>query len=277
MKKFLLLFSVALFLGCSDLSVSQEETVKNELPADFNKSEYAEINVDVPQSQIAFKIKDNLGNAYDQAARTRECVELLNPNGEISSLAIDIYANYLNCPKTGWNANESCPSDMALYGQVSSYTKPVIKITAGVRDTIGWKCEIGGCWSGGLDELTTTNCKDLETSITSPLCNVEDLVLPTTVLNTICKFVLPKASSMQEAEDFLKSFSYDSTLIEQHYLLVGRNEGRPYKYCKDGEATTTLRNLSLALEVGRGDDTFYYYGEHLFCLSETDGLIYLLK
>jgi len=287
MKKILLLCGVALFLSCSDLSVSDEQAVKNELPEGFNRSEYAKINSDVPISQIVFKMKESFGELYNQSnnqARTSECRGFLNPNGEISPFALNIYADYLGCPKTGWDANDSCPSKMALYGQVPGYTQPVTKMTAGKLDTLGWKCEIGGCWSGGLDELAHTDCKDLETSILSPLCSGENLVLPAALLNTICKFVLPKANSVQEAEDFLKNFSYDSTLIDRHYLLVGRNEGRPYKYCNAGEATGILRNPDLALKVGGGSDPknpdktlFYDYGKHLFCLSKTDSLIYLLK
>jgi len=272
MKKILMLCSVALVLSCSDLSVSDDDAVKNELPAGFIRSEYAKINLDVPKSQIVFKIKEDLGEIYDQPARTNECKGFLNPDGEISPLALDIYANYLGCPKTGWDANEKCSLDMGIYGQVPAYNKATVK-----NGDTTWTCVIGGCWSGGLDELVNTDCNDLETSIVSPLCSGENLVLPTTLLNTICKFVLPKANDVKEAENFLKNFSYDSTLIERHYLLVGRSEGRPYKYCKSGEATDILRNPDLALKVGSGTRIFYDYGKHLFCLSEADGLIYLLK
>jgi hypothetical protein len=271
MKKILLLCSVALFLSCSDLSVSDEQAVKNELPVDFNRSDYAKINLDVPKSQIIFKVKENLGEIYNQPARTSECKKFLNPDGEISPLALDIYANYLGCPKAGWDANDKCSLNMGIYGQVPAYTKAVVK----GKDTT-WQCVIGGCWSGGLDELVNTDCRDAETSILSPLCNNENLVLPTTLLNTMCKFVLPEASDPQAAEEFLRDFPYDSTLIERHYLLVGRNEGRPYKYC-NGEATDILRNPDLALKVGADKTIFYDYGQNLFCLNETDSLIYLLK
>jgi len=297
MKKVISLFSIALFLGCSDMSVSDEAAIKDKLPADFKRSEYAEINLDVPKSQIAFKVNDKVKENFtgvSDPARVNECKDLLNPNGEISSLAIDIYSDYLDCPKDGWDENAKCPG---VYSQVPSYNKFNIDSTTNpsVKDTL-WKCCIGGdwkrtikgkdttwtgctsitggCWRGGKNDLITMDCKDIETQIVSTLCDEENLVLPTTLLSTMCRFVLPKAENMQNAEDYLKNFSYDSTLIEQHYILVGRNEGRPYKYC-NGNSTGTLRSPDLALKVG--SPVFYDYGAHLFCLNETDGLIYLLK
>jgi len=225
-------------------------------------------------------------------ARTSECKNLLNPNGEISSLAINIYSDYLDCPKDGWDENDKCPG---VYAQVPGYNR--FNVDKTTNDTT-WKCCIGGdwkkptvsggdttwtgcnsitggCWRGGRNELLTMDCSDPETQIMSSLCDEENIVLPTTMLNTMCRFVLPKAENIREAEDYLKNFSYDSTLLERHFVSVGRPEGRPYKYCRNGEATNTLRSQDLALKVGA--PVFYDYGSKLFCLNEADGLIYLLK
>jgi hypothetical protein len=290
-KVFSLIVVLLLFSGCANLSVDKEEALKGELPKDFNISIYAEINSDVLLSQIIFDIQEKAKVAYGSPdnmtlERKQDCVKFFKDgDGKTSALAENIYLNYVGCPKKDWLQSEKCSG---IYEQVPAYNKATV---IGADTT--WKCIIGGCWSGGWDETSyEEDCRDIEfSSMHGDDCKNKPLrdTLPAKIdkyvvaesnsdnqLKAMCKFVLPKAKDLNSVEDHLKKFNYDSTLVESHYLIVGRNEGRPYKYCKDGEATDTLRNPDLALKVGLSP-VFYYYGERLFCFSKTDSLIYLLK
>ena len=278
MKKFFYISAVLLLGACADLSVSKEEALKGELPRDFDWKVYGEINNDVLQSQIIFDIDAKLSTAYASSAnaslaRKDDCAKfLLDESGEASDFAEDLYLNYVGCPKKGWNENEACEGK---YSQVYSYN----------HDRNGNpRCIIGGCWSGGWDESI-----DNKESLKDTLPSIVDRYISQASNNdvrirTICKFILPNAKTKEEAESYLKSFTYDSTLVTRHFFLVGRSEGRPYKHCDDASMNyhpDRLREPSLALILGEGDassgNMIHDYSAHLFCFDKITQGIYLLK
>jgi hypothetical protein len=308
MKKILLLLIIALFLGCSDLSVDKEEALKNELPGDFKRSVYAEINGDVMASQIVLGIQDKVRELYSageaDTERKKECGNVLLQNPSIVS---EIYADFMDCPVQGWNPNKACEGK---YAGNPSYTK----VNAS-SETV--TCAIGGCWSGGWEEpFTDYDWKSegyssieeycIENSCSTPVKGLLFGTVPApsyiyysasgepgkinyyinagrwdrrdvldTLLGVICKFVLP-AVSADSAGNYLRTFSYDSTLIEQHYFLIGRSEGRPYKYCEGGEEV--VRDTTIALKLQHPQLGYFYdYGKYLFCLNENDYKVYVTQ
>ncbi|MDR2999859.1 MAG: hypothetical protein LBU89_01225 [Fibromonadaceae bacterium] len=265
MKKFFYISAVLLLGACSDLSVSKEEALAGELPGDFDWEVYAELNNDVLQSQIIFDINAKIP-ANAGSARREECVKfLLNNDGESSAFAENLYLNYVGCPKKGWSPAGECEG---VYAQVPAYNK-------------NGQCAIGGCWSGGWDEPVSLNddpgaeefgLKDVlpgKVATYKAQPNNNDIQI-----RTMCKFVLPGAETLKEAEDYLEGFPYDNTLVKQHFFLVGRSEGRPYKYCEG--TVGSLRDTTMALKLG-GNNIMYDFGAHLFCFDKVTQGIYLLK
>jgi len=286
---------VVLFFGCSDLSVDKNEALEVELPSDFSWKEYASINSDVPASQIVFDIQRKLTvysefKADSAKERFKDCMEILAD----LDFAGKIYMGYANCPKKGWDENNSACT--GLYANNPNYTIEKNGVPT---------CKIGACWSGGWDEpldpIDYPGSKqgfydELQEKIAN--YNAGTLSLNATTIarepeiNMLCRFILPRSGNSKAAEDYLKGFYYDlnsesagfgssidSTLVKQHYFLVGRSEGRPYKYCTAGAYDDTkTRDRSLALEFKQGNGyIFYDYGLNLFCLNKSDEKIYLVK
>lgn len=303
MKKIILLIS-ALFLGCSSLYTDKEESLKGELPKDFKRSVYAEINNDVVKSQVLLEIQDKVRELYPglggwDPESKKECGNILLQG---ISFVASIYEEYLDCPVKGWDPNKACSG---RYAGNPAYTK----IDAAGNAT----CAIGGCWYGGWDEPFTDidwaseGYSSLEEYCIENPCGtpLKDVLLGNskpdgiqygtqpdkisyyinagqwsrrdvvdTLINVICKFVMPGMENQADADNYLKTFPYDSTLIEQHYFLVGRSEGRPYKYCANGE--TEERNAELhALKLQHSERGYFYdYSRYLFCLNENDYRVY---
>jgi hypothetical protein len=306
MKKFFLLFSAVLFLGsCTDLSVSEEDAVKDALPKDFNWEVYAEINSDVKMSQVIFKIREEKGESDTTKSVRENCVNLL---GNLE-FAKKIYVDYAGCPDIGWDRNELCTGKYA-YNSSYSIAKidTIVKIETIVEpdttytDTsrivkIDNSCNIGACWHGGWDDIGAADfedsdkCDDIEYLQENPdiLAKCEELpkpfysFLPDSLaiyksngrrggnqISLMCKFV-PLAGTVEEAEDHLESLALniDSKLVELHYIEFGRHDGRPYKYCKSGNRGV-LRDIELASKKQSGSTVYYDYGAHIFCLDEKD-------
>ncbi|MDR1813038.1 MAG: hypothetical protein LBQ87_09460 [Candidatus Fibromonas sp.] len=293
-----------LFWGCSDdLSVNKAQALEVELPDDFSWEEYASINKDIPGSQIAFDIQKKL-TAYSEFKTDslkkliEDCLAIL---GDLD-FAGKIYMEYASCPKAGWDQNSACTG---VYANNPNYT-----VVKGQDST----CNIGTCWAGGWDEPydcgndicpgTKEPFKEaleykIATYNTSGISRPNTFFTTEREINMLCRFVMPRANNSTEAENYLKAFysyspasaspvfgsSIDPILIKQHYFLVGRSEGRPYKYCKPGAydpAKTRETNLALEFRTSQGH-TFYDYGQNLFCLNECenktecDDKIYLLR
>lgn len=296
-----ILFSI-LFWACSDLAVDKEEALSVELPGDFNWKEYAEINRDVSSSQIVFDVQKKLVNAQEaygysdlhatsavntlasSAKRINECMEILKD----SALAAKIYLQYANCPKKGWDPDEACTG---LYANNTNYTIP----KSGGN---GVTCSIGACWRDGWDEpfLSAPGyglgfvdelrviMGDYKGGNLNSIKNANHR----NVISMLCNFILPQSVTFKATEDYLKGFyffdnsafvsgsSLNSTLIEQHYFLVGRSEGRPYKYCGGTESRERSIDLALVFKNSNGF-TKYDYSGHFFCLNKVDYKIYVTQ
>jgi len=292
-----------LFWGCSDLSVDKEEALSADLPGDFNWEEYATINRDVSSSQIAFDVQKKLVNAQEaygyselndnaantlanSAKRIKECMEILKD----SALAAAIYLQYANCPKKGWDPDEACTG---LYANNTNYTIPK-------SNGNGVTCSIGACWRDGWDESFSSDpgyngpgfADELKVIIggyTGGDLNSIKNANHRNVISMLCNFILPQSKNFKATEDYLKGFyffdnsnsfvsgsSLNTTLIKQHYFLVGRSEGRPYKYCSGTESQE--RNINLALVFKKSDGfTKYDYSSHFFCLNKVDYKIYVTQ
>jgi len=304
-----LLFSAS-FLSCSDLSATREESLENELPSDFKYSVYAEINNDVEKSQVLLEVQEKVTNLYGKTGgeadqtRRKECGDILL---EDISLFDTIYEEYMDCPVEGWNPNKKCEGK---YAGNANYSKPTV-----TDEDTTWKCAIGGCWSGGLNEQFTDYDWESQGYSSGEEYCIQETCLPSlkglltgeetwpginylpspgepgkinyyinrgdyarrdvldTLISVVCKFIMPE-SNAETAKNNLQNFKPDSTLIKQHYFLVGRSEGRPYKYCDKGENVERNQDKHASPLMNAQLGYFYNYGKYLFCLNRDDYKVY---
>ena len=72
---------------------------------------------------------------------------------------------------------------------------------------------------------------------------------------------------------YLDSFKPNYEVIKMQYVLVGKIEGRPYRYCKDKESKTLkAENESQAVAVASKWD----FSAHFYCKNKKDGQVYLI-
>ncbi|MDR2580882.1 MAG: hypothetical protein LBC85_07825 [Fibromonadaceae bacterium] len=275
--------SVLFLLSCTDLSVNEEEAlVRYGLPVDFNWEEYVKINTDVKMSQVIIKIQEKYKNLDSKFNR---CTELLKAD---LNFAGDIYVEYAACPKKGWSKNKACTGIYANNDHYSSETS----------------CNIGDCWHGGWDEWNPIypECLDLEYSIANSTKCEADVLSPTSLkkmieetenftsldseleaaINIICA-LMPLEENIAKAREYLEEMAsnenIDPMLVRQHYFILGRSEGRPYKSCENGEAEERNRDShAVRNQGGTGQDSriFYDFSQHLFCLND-DYKIYVTQ
>jgi len=275
MKKILLSVSAFLFfVSCSDLSLSNEEALKGGLPADFDWQKYVKINKDVKASQIIFKIQEE-----NKKVSAQEVIDNCGAVLEDLDFASEIYMEYAGCPKKGWNPNERCSG---VYANNDAYS--VFDATKQA-----WVCKISDCWSGGWDDPPLFGeCEGCEYDGTVDLLTgeLELYVAKKTTsfapINMMCMYISPKAEgSWEKAKNYLETFSLNQISVEQHYFLIGRNEGRPYKYCEQGsygeEKNRDIHAAKLSGGSGQDKRDFYDYGKHLFCFNESDEKVYVVK
>jgi len=306
MKKELSVFLCAattLFLSsCADMDVTTEERL--DLPDGFNWREYVDINRDVAMSQIILNITGGVAADTYLRSTASNCATLLSDN----DFASDIYLKYASCPNPGWFKNSKCPG---IYANRDDYN-----IVTGNNTT----CSIGGCWSGGWDELSDKDkeCDDYDWSGDKPWCEGDATDRPRTlvsflqdslkryptaaaspsqfgrilpVIKMMCLFIpKPDVGNREAVKQYLKSYysldgntivygnRFDSTLVSQHYHVVGRYDGKPYKYCEPGSINAGSKEKANTLDgvVFRGGRD-YDYGKYTFCLNKSDDKIYVVK
>jgi hypothetical protein len=215
------------------------------------------------------------------------CFDILNDDLDFAK---QIYVDFVGCPLEGWNKNKTCTGK---YANNFSYS----------TDTT---CTIGACWRGGWNDLGSaidfdvSQCEDLE-YLKENLAECEDAMQLKTlesfladslenyknnntgrtsvgVIPLMCGFV-PLAESAAEAKSHLESLASNTIpeLVELHYFDQGRYDGRPYKYCNGhgGEPRDRDKHASAKQASGQPPDQFYYdYSAYLFCLEESDWIIY---
>jgi hypothetical protein len=113
----------------------------------------------------------------------------------------------------------------------------------------------------------------------------------TSVRVAICNYnilQIDRVPSPQKDREFIENFKkdkLDSSLIAKHFSIVGRYEGRPYKYCdSNGNLNEeNKRDTSMAVILNSLNGKFYDYSANLFCLnkcedkSKCDGKVYKIK
>ena len=72
---------------------------------------------------------------------------------------------------------------------------------------------------------------------------------------------------------YLESFKPDYNVIKMQYVLIGKIEGRPYRYCKDKESKTLrAENEKQAVPSKSKWD----FSAHFYCKNKKDGQVYLI-
>jgi hypothetical protein len=72
---------------------------------------------------------------------------------------------------------------------------------------------------------------------------------------------------------YLKKFPVDYNVIQMQYVLIGKVEGRPYRYCKDKESKTLqVADSSQAVAVR----TKWDFSANAYCKNKKNGQVYLI-
>jgi len=283
---FLCVFAALFFGSCADLSVDEDVALKVRLPDDFGWQIYGEINNDVQMSQIIFDVRGK-NKEYKGTDSTKKavnnCVNVLND----TIFAKEIFKDYLQCPMDGWDKKGQCPG---IYANNSNYNKlTVTSVTTTRPDTSitmipdpddpdaplkpdttitliptvtldSTLCNIDACWSKGWDDVDSFLLDSLNKFLETSKTNLG-------VINAMCQLIPPS-----DAKNYLHNFKFNQTLVEQHYILFGRYDGRPYKYCEDGHKGEARNQEKHADKRGNN----YDYGRYAFCLNKTDQKIYVV-
>jgi len=309
MKKKLFSLAFIALASCSDMAPSVSEVVSEELPVGFDVKDYVEINPDVKISQIAMDIKiKNATSAFGSSQRLEACRTFLSD----VDLAEDIYLNYLSCPRKGWNPNLSCDDEE----NKDAFNGFTVNNVAYNKENA---CKIKGCWASGWDEpycpdITLAECQD-EMGDEHYCCLLvgRDEIKPLkinmgraqeynpgkqnplsidTVFTHICTFnLLPSDGvfELNENKAYIDNFKYDDILIEKHFLMAGRYEGRAYRYCNNDFDSKDVRREDMATYIrirpyNRNNEYFYDYSMNpktnqpqFFCLNKVDGKVYRIK
>jgi len=312
MKK--VFFALAFFIlaSCSDMVPGETEVIAEELPKDFNVDEYVEINPDIKISQIAMDI--SLKNKAVNPAPSTILSVCRNFLSDVE-LFEDIYLNYLNCPAKGWNPEQKCDGQEAFkYGinNVAYNKENTCKIAgcwpSGFETPYCPQYEtLADCWDErGEDDYC---CKLVGEETIKPLKENQSkaqnlltlgLSAPTgqskgsssldTVFVYMCTmFSLVPESGVFDANEvkaYMKDFwenKYDPFLASKHFLMVGRYEGRAYRYCNGN--TDIIRTQEMASYVpSKANEYFWDYSVNketskpqFFCLEKNDGKVYRIK
>jgi hypothetical protein len=194
------------------------------------------------------------------------CFDILNDDLDFAK---QIYVDFVGCPLEGWNKNKTCTGK---YANNFSYS----------TDTT---CTIGACWHGGWSELGAAapdpQLETLESFLLDSLESYKNSSAGRTsvgVIPLMCGFV-PLASDAGAAKSHLESLVSNTIpeIVELHYFDQGRYDGRPYKYCsgQGGEPKDRDKHAIAKQASGQPADQFYYdYSAYLFCLEESDWIIY---
>jgi len=297
---FLCVFAALFFGSCTDMSVSEDEVLKAELPNGFSWEEYGEINNDVKMSQIILDVKFKKKGASDES-----CLDIFSD----IPFAKVVYLDYLQCPVddceeyTGKYENnqkysQACPlsssagvssssSSDASSSSSSDASSSSSDVALSSSDAASSSSSDDSSSSGesSSSEIASSSSSDGPQARLKPLyvdvcqsggwSELETLLLngnpSSNVVKAMCQFI-PEGSTSASAKDYLSSFNYDPSLLEQHYLRLGRFEGRPYKYC--GNDKGNKRDLNEHC-IPRG--TSYDCSKYTFCLDKDDQKIYVVK
>jgi hypothetical protein len=264
MKKIFFSLVFAMLASCSDMAL--EDATKQELPDDFKVSDYSKINPDVASAQLALSIKALEPAGTTPSARTNDCKQQFSDIDFVE----EVYSKYAGCPQKKWDINQPCEGQEAFIGWNN----------AAYSDN--GKCRLPGCFAGGwgLPECNSLmECDDMgfgdefkkTLKHTWPTLGSGD-----TTFTLVCAFNV----FGRDSKEYINNYKYDSTLIAKHFILAGRYEGRPYRYCGSNDFDQP-RSSNLAKQLTGSGGKFYDYSANLFCLSDFekggDGKVYRIK
>jgi hypothetical protein len=324
MRKILPFFACLALFACSDMGESLDAVTVRELPSDFDAGIYAEINTDVPHSQLVFALKDSAAKASSESVKA-DCNAFLG-SADMEFLE-KVYLEYLGCPRQALDTLSACPTG---WNNNPAYSSPFGKSNK--------QCQIPGCWIQGWDDNTQKDlmaarkdslaaeiqeadlahpevcdipdpsaeelewCEQLEAmqaqldALTQQIDKLDSNLVKNwsllvagdkklaTVATNICLFNLVQTDGSPDlAKDkaYLEAFRPDSYLLERHYVLEGRIEGRPYRYCdalpqgaqKGAERGSIVPDTLLGSGTSRLSD----YSANLFCFDKADSRIYAIQ
>ena len=258
--KFGLGLAMAMVLGaCSADSI--DAPISENWPDDFSVAEYAKVNPDLAVYQSIAAVTDS-NNAYMAVVRQK---------------ILDSLLQTATTKKDSSNASlKASKYTITMTDEASVFFDDSVAVKTIFTDYALLDEE----WWPGL----------------SALINGMFVVDPVTGDTTIDALNGPRAMEYREAfkdfhrygftatQDlaFLKSIKVDSSLIEKQYIMAGRYEGRPYRFCRDADFANPAAKVK-KLDVQVTYDTIpdgiktYVYKDTILLIEDHNTWTYLLS
>ena len=233
--KFGLGLAVAMVLGaCSADSI--DAPISENWPDDFNVTEYAKANPDLGIYQYISVVADS-NRAYMEIARQKMMDSLIAAAAEKNAPEPVTAKDSSNARSKVAKFSISMTDEAAVFFNDEAAVKTIFTDYARLDEE----------WWPGL----------------SAFINGMFVIDSVTGDTTIDALNGPRAMEYREAFknfhrygftatqdlEFLKSLKVDSSLIEKQFLMAGRYEGRPYRFCRNGEANIKRLDVQVTYDT----------------------------
>ena len=263
--KFGLGLAMAMVLGaCSDDSI--DAPISENWPDDFTVAEYAKANPDLGIYQYISAVNDS-NNAYMEVARQKMMDSLIAAVAATKGSPDSVTAkDSSNARSKASKFTITMTDEAAVFFNDEEAVKTIFTDYARLDEE----------WWPGL----------------SAFINGMFVIDSVTGDTTIDALNGPRAMEYREAfknfhrygftatEDlaFLKTIKVDSSLIEKQYIMAGRYEGRPYRFCHDGEANVKKIDVQVEYDtIPDGIKTYVFKDTILMVEAEKSTWKYTLS
>ena len=222
---------VALVLGaCSADSI--DAPISENWPDDFTVAEYARANPDLATYQCIAAVADS-NNAYMEVARSKMMDSLIAAAAEKNAPEPVTAKDSSNAKSKVAKFTITVNDEAAVFFDDEASVKAIFTDYAGLDEE----------WWPGLPALINGVISvDPETGDTTLNPDGARAMEYRAAFKNFHRYGFTATQDLA----FLKTVKVDSSLIEKQYIMAGRYEGRPYRFCHDGEAN--IKKLDVQVE-----------------------------
>lgn len=270
-RKFAFCAMAAVVLSaCSDGNLSSTEALGENWPADFSVSEYAEVNPDLANYQIIAAVSEVNNGVIEKVKQDSiKAWKAAMAPAQLDSIKAAVSAKDATLDGAALDSAVDATIVASMKKRLES-VRPSLKDESernlffndsnAVKTIFVEYANINASYWPGMNALKL-GVKDSTNLLDGARAEEYSVSLE--------RFHCLGNTATQDLA-FLnsKKNSIDMTLIEKHYLLSGRYEGRPYRYCHDGEANY-LKFATVVTVDTVADTTWEYVTKDTVILDST--------
>lgn len=246
-------FGIAALVACSDMAVNENEALN--APSDFVLADYLAINKDIRAEQVLADLKKN---KYYNAGRMDSlgAMNKVDKEGEICFVYEKGVCEGFKAGTEAKKARDLAKADTAKDN--AAFLSDVELVRMVFTDFIGFNDSL---WNPHVDSTGVLDSIDSDIKAAVLRFNRQQIGAPNTA----------------EDRKYLEEFTYDESLFEKHYLLIGIQDGRAYRYCNASDSRT-LPFADVVPDTIRGSGPFALdYSARAFCYDSTNATVYSIK